>query len=40
MLLTEKIVLGHCISNVGIKVGPTKVEVISKLPVPKTQKDV
>jgi len=28
------------VSSVGIKVDPTKIEVISNLPVPKTQKDV
>jgi hypothetical protein len=40
MLQTEGIVLGHCVSSAGIKVDPTKIEVISNLPVPKTQKDV
>jgi hypothetical protein len=40
VLLTEGIVLGHCISYVRIKVYSTKVEVISKILVPKTQKDV
>jgi hypothetical protein len=40
MLQTEGIVLGHCVSSAGIKVDPTKIEVISNLPVPKTQKYV
>ena len=40
MLLTEGIVLGHHISLEGIKMDPTKVEVILKLPNPKIQKDV
>jgi hypothetical protein len=40
MLQTEGIVLGHCVSSAGIKVDPKKIEVISKLPVPKNQKDV
>ena len=40
MLLTEGIVLGHHISSDGIKVNPAKVEIIFKLPNPKSQKDV
>jgi len=40
MLLTEGIVLGHHISTKGIQVDPTKIEVISSLPSPKTQKEV
>ena len=40
MLLTEGIVLGHHISPEGIKVDPTKVEIILKLPSPKNQKYV
>ena len=40
MLLNERIVLGHHISPEGTKVDPVKVEVILKLPNPKTQKDV
>ena len=40
MLLTEGIVLGHHISPEGIKVDPSKVEIILKLPNPKSQKDV
>ena len=39
MLLTEGIVLGHHISSEGIKVDPTKVEIILKLPSPKNKKD-
>ena len=40
MMLIEGIVLGHHVSSTGIKVDPTKIEVISKLPPPQTQKDV
>jgi hypothetical protein len=40
MLLIEGIVLGHHLSVEGIKVDPTKIEVIVNLPSPKTQKDV
>jgi hypothetical protein len=40
MLLTKGIVLGHHISPTRIKVDPTKIEVISNLPIPKTQKYV
>jgi hypothetical protein len=40
MLFTKEIFLGHCIWFAGIKVDPTKVEFISKILVPKTQKDV
>ena len=39
MLLTEGIVLGHHVSSQGIKVDPTKIEVIVGLPSPKTQKE-
>ena len=39
MLLTKGIVLGHHISLEGIKVHPTKVEIILKLLNPKSQKD-
>lgn len=39
MMLTEGIVLGHHVSSTCIKVDPTKIEVISKLPPPQTQKD-
>ena len=35
MLLTEGIVLGHHVSSHGIKVDPTKIEVIVGLPSPK-----
>ena len=38
MLLTEGIVLGNHISPEGIKVDPSKVEVILKLPNPKVKK--
>jgi hypothetical protein len=40
MLLTEGVVLGHHISFKGIKVDSTKIEVILRLPPPKTQKEV
>lgn len=40
MLQTEGIVLGHHISTKGIKVYPTKNEVIVNLPGPKAQKEV
>ena len=36
MLLIEGIVLGHHVSYQGIKVDPTKIEVIVSLPSPKT----
>ena len=39
-MLTKGIVLGHHVSSIGTKVDPTKIEVISKLPPPQTQKDV
>eukprot|EP00253_Pinus_taeda_P014719 PITA_14719 len=40
MMFTEGIVLGHHISGDGIKVDRSKVEVISKLPIPNCQKDL
>ena len=40
MLLTEGIVLGHHVSSQGIKVDPSKIEVIVGLPPLKTQKEV
>jgi hypothetical protein len=40
MLLIEGVVLGHHVSSEGIKVDPTKIEVIIRLPPPKTQKEV
>jgi len=39
-MFTERIVLGHHISRYGIKVDKSKVEVISKLSIPSSQKDV
>ena len=36
----EGIVLGHHVSSQGIKVDPSKIEVIVGLPYPKTQKEV
>lgn len=38
--MTEGIVLGHHISDKGIKVDPTKIEVIINLPAPQSQKNV
>jgi hypothetical protein len=40
MLSTEGIVLGHHLSLEGIKVDPAKINIIFKLPSPKTQKEV
>ena len=40
MMFTKGIVLGHNISEDGIKVDTYKVEVISKLSIPSCQKDV
>ena len=40
MMFTEGIVLGHHISGDGIKVDRSKVEVISKFPIPNCQRDV
>jgi hypothetical protein len=40
MLLTEGVFLGHHVSYKGIKVDPTNIEVIIRLPPPKTQKEV
>jgi hypothetical protein len=40
ILLTEGVVLGHNISSEGIKFDPAKIEVIIRLPPPKTQKEV
>jgi hypothetical protein len=38
MLLTLGVVLGNHVSSEGIKVDPTKIEVIFKLPPPKLKK--
>eukprot|EP00253_Pinus_taeda_P024101 PITA_24101 len=40
MILNEGIVLGHYISSQGIKVDPSKIQIIVNLPIPKTQKEV
>ena len=40
MMMTEGIVLGNFISTDGIKVYPAKIKVISKIPTPKTPKEV
>ena len=38
MLFTRGVVLGHVVSQVGIEVDPTKIEVIINLSPPRTQK--
>jgi hypothetical protein len=40
MMMTEGVVLGHYVSANGIKVDPTKIEVILNLPTPPTQTEV
>jgi len=35
---TEGIVLGHLVSPTGLKVDPTKIEIILKFPIPSNQK--
>jgi hypothetical protein len=40
MMMTEGVVLGHYISANGIRVDPTKIEVILNLPTPRTQTEV
>jgi hypothetical protein len=40
MMMTEGVVLGHYVSANGIKVDPTKIEVILNLPTPRTQTEV
>jgi hypothetical protein len=40
MMMTEGVVIGHYVSADGIKVDPTKIEVILKLPTPHTQTEV
>jgi hypothetical protein len=40
MIMTEGVVLGHYVSVDGIKVDPTKIEVILNLPTPRTQTKV
>jgi len=39
-MMNEGVVLGHLISADGIKVDPAKIEVILKIIIPKTQKEV
>jgi len=39
-MVTHGIVLGHIVSSKGIEVDKSKVEVIQKLPTPRTVKDV
>jgi hypothetical protein len=40
MMMTEGVVLGNYVSTYGIKVDPTKIEVILKFPTPRTQTEV
>lgn len=40
MIMIEGIILGHHVSFAGIKVDPTKIEVIMDLPVSCSQKEV
>jgi hypothetical protein len=40
MMMTEGVVLGNYISADGIRVDPTKIEVILNLPTPRTQTKV
>ena len=40
MMLNEGIVLGHYISSQGIKVDPSKIQIIVNLLIPKNQKEV
>jgi hypothetical protein len=40
MLLTEGTVLGHHISDTGIRVDPTKIDIISKINIPISQKEI
>jgi hypothetical protein len=40
MLLSEGVVLGHHVLSEGIKVYLAKIEVIVRIPPPKTQKEV
>lgn len=40
MLFTKGVVLGHIISQDGVEIDPTKLEVIINLPIPKTPKEV
>ena len=40
MMKTKGIVLGHHVSLEGIKVDPAKIEVISHIPIPNSQKEV
>jgi hypothetical protein len=40
MMMDEGVVLGHYIYSAGIQVDPTKIEVILKIPPPKSEKEV
>jgi hypothetical protein len=39
MMLTEGIVLGHHISGTGIRVDPAKIDIISQIKIPSSQKE-
>ena len=39
-MVSSGIVLGHIVSSKGIEVDKSKIDLISKLPTPKTVKDV
>ena len=39
-MVTKGIVLGHIISEDGIQVDKAKIDLISKLPIPRTVKDI
>jgi hypothetical protein len=40
MMLIEEIVLGHHISGDGIRVDPAKIDIISQIRIPSSQKEV
>jgi len=40
MMQINGIVLGHIVSQIGIKFDPAKIEIISKISVPTSQKEV
>jgi hypothetical protein len=40
MLLTEGIVLGHHIYSTGIRVDPAKIDIISQIKIPSSQKEI
>ena len=40
MILTEGIALGHNISGMRIRVDPTKIDIISQIKIPSSQKEI